>query len=71
MPGFNFASRILGYRVLDKGGILDDYVNAIEEAYSNRMCYTMPSGEDPGDDKQAWPLQSDLEDYNDEIEDYL
>lgn len=58
--GGYFASRILGFQVLERGGILDKYVEAIRKAYSQGIVYTMPSDMDPGDDDDAWPLQSDL-----------
>ena len=58
--GGYFASRILGFQVLEKGQLLDQYVDAIRNAYSQRVVYTMPSGADPGDDPNSWPLQSDL-----------
>lgn len=58
--GGYFASRILGFQVLQKGELLDKYIEAIRNAFSQRITYTMPSGPDPGDDKKAWSLQSDL-----------
>lgn len=68
--GGYFASRILGFQILDKGGILDDYIKAIRKAYSERICYTMPSGSDPGDDEHGWPLQSDLKEFDEDSENY-
>ncbi|OBW63488.1 MAG: hypothetical protein A9183_07135 [Dehalococcoides mccartyi] len=68
--GGYFASRILGFQVLQLGGILDRYVEAIRSAYSQRIAYTMPSGSDPGDDDKAWPLQSDLSELEENIEEY-
>ena len=32
--GGYFASRILGFQVLERGGILDKYIEAIRKAYS-------------------------------------
>jgi hypothetical protein len=58
--GGYFASRILGFQILEKGGILDKYVQAIRQAYAQRSVYVLPSGVDPGDDPVEWPLQSDL-----------
>lgn len=67
--GGYFVSRILGFRVLERGGILDKYVEAIRKAYSEGNIYTMPSGMDPNDDDNAWPLQSDLSELQDDSED--
>jgi hypothetical protein len=58
--GGYFASRILGFKVLQKAGILDQYVEAIRDAYSKGIVYVMPSGPDSGDDPHPWPLRSDL-----------
>lgn len=58
--GGYFASRILGFQVLQKCGLLDRYVEAIRNAFSQRMVYTMPEGPDSGNDKKEWPLQTDL-----------
>lgn len=56
--GGYFASRILGFQVLEKGGILGRYMEAIRLAYSRGIVYAMPSNVDPGDDDNEWPLQS-------------
>ena len=56
--GGYFASRILGFKVLEKCGILDKYVEAIRRAHSDRIVYAMPDGGDPGDDDLEWPLQA-------------
>ncbi len=65
--GGYFASRILGFSVLEKGGILDRYVEAIRQAHSKRIVYAMPDGEDPGNDALEWPLRaSQLNDDPDE-----
>lgn len=67
--GGYFASRILGFQVLEKGKLLDQYVEAIRDAYLRRVCYTMPSGSDHGDDSSSWPLQSDSSELEKESED--
>jgi hypothetical protein len=67
--GGYFASRILGFQVLESGGILDKYVAAIRKAYSQGIVYTMPSGLYNGDDNDAWPLQSDLSILEEDSED--
>lgn len=48
--GGYFASRILGFQVLQKAGILDSYVKAIRSAFEKRIVYTFPEDSDPGDD---------------------
>jgi len=58
--GGYFASRILGFQVLKKAGILDSYVDAIRSAFEKGIVYTFPEDSDPGDDPKPWPLQSDL-----------
>lgn len=58
--GGYFASRILGAQILEKGGILDKYVEAICQAYAQKVVYVMPTDDDPGDDPVKWPLQSNL-----------
>lgn len=58
--GGYFASRILGFQVLEKGRILDKYLEAVRQAYSQRIVYAMPDNTDAGDDEVEWPLQSDL-----------
>jgi hypothetical protein len=67
--GGYFASRILGSQVLERGGILEKYVEAISKAHSEGIVYTFPEDSDLGDDPDAWPLLSDLseseEDSND------
>lgn len=58
--GGYFASRILGSLVLERGGILERYMEAINEAHSKGIVYYFPEESDPGDDPNAWPLQSGL-----------
>jgi hypothetical protein len=67
--GGYFASRILGSQVLGRGGVLEQYVEAIKKAYSERIVYSFPECGDPGDDPEAWPLQSDLSEPEDNCED--
>jgi hypothetical protein len=57
--GGYFASRILGFQVLQRAGLLETYVEAVEESYSKGIVYAMPEGSDPGDDDKVWPLQAD------------
>lgn len=66
--GGYFASRILGYQVLEKGGILEDYMQAIKKAHSEGIVYTFPEGSDPEDDPDAWPLQSNLSELENDSE---
>lgn len=66
--GGYFASRILGAQVLEKGGILERYMEAINKAYSERIVYTFPKDSDPGDDPDAWPLQSNLSELKDNFD---
>ncbi len=64
--GGYFASRILGFQILQKAGLFDIYVEAIRSAFEKRIVYTFPEGSDPGDDPEPWPLQSDLSELEDE-----
>ena len=64
--GGYFASRILGFQVLQKAGLLDIYIEAIRSAFEKRIVYTFPEGPDPGDDPEPWPLQSDLSELEEE-----
>lgn len=64
--GGYFASRILGAQVLERGGILERYMEAINKAYTEGRVYTFPQGRDPGDDPHAWPLKSDLSEAEDD-----
>jgi len=66
--GGYFASRILGSQVLEKGGILEQYMEAINKAHSEGIVYTFPEDSDPGDDPDAWPLQSNLSEVEDNSE---
>jgi len=66
--GGYFASRILGSQVLERGGILEKYMEAINKAYLERRVYTFPQGRDPGDDPQAWPLKSNLSEVEDDLD---
>ena len=67
--GGYFASRILGSQILERGGILEKYMEAINKAYSEGDVYTFPEGIDPGDDPDAWLLQSNLSESEDNYED--
>lgn len=67
--GGYFASRILGSQVLEKGGILEEYMEAISKAHSKGIVYSFPEGSDPGDDSDAWPLQSDLSELEEDSDD--
>lgn len=64
--------RILGSQVLERGGILEQYMEAINEVHSKGIVYYFPEDSDPGDDSDAWPLQSDLSEleYNSEESHY-
>lgn len=66
--GGYFASRILGAQVLERGGILERYMEAINKAYAERRLYTFPQGRDPGDDPHAWPLKSNLSELEDDLD---
>ncbi len=66
--GGYLASRILGFQVLEKGGILDKYVESVRQAYSQKIVYVMPDSTDSGDDDVEWPLQSDLSLPREELE---
>jgi hypothetical protein len=63
--GGYFASRILGFQVLERGGILEQYMDAIKKAHSESIVYAFPEDIDPGDDPDAWPLQSNLSETED------
>ncbi len=67
--GGYFASRILGSQVLERGGILEKYMEAINKAHSEGVVYTFPEDSDQGDDPDAWPLQSNLSELEDNSED--
>lgn len=64
--GGYFASRILGFQILQKAGLLDIYVEAIRSAFEKGIVYTFPEGSDLGDDPEPWPLQSDLSELEEE-----
>ena len=64
--GGYFASRILGFQILQKAGLLDSYMEAIRSAFEKRIVYTFPEDSDPGDDPNPWPLQSDLSELEEE-----
>jgi hypothetical protein len=64
--GGYFASRILGAQILERGGILEPYMEAINEAYAEGRVYTFPQGRDPGDDPDTWPLKSNLSELDDD-----
>lgn len=66
--GGYFASRILGFQVLEKGRILDKYIEAVRQAYSQKIVYVMPDSMDPGDYYVEWPLQSDLSLLREDLE---
>lgn len=66
--GGYFSSRILGSQVLERGGILEDYMEAIKKAHSEGMVYSFPEGSDPGDDPDGWPLRSNLSEMEDNSE---
>jgi hypothetical protein len=55
--GGYFASRILGAKILKRGGILERYMEAINNAYSERILYASPDVSDPADDLDPRPIQ--------------
>ena len=67
--GGYFASRILGSQLLERGGIFKEYMEAINKAHSEGVVYTFPEDSDPSDDPDAWPLQSNLSELEDNSED--
>lgn len=69
--GGYFASRILGSHILERGGILEQYMAAVTDAHSKGIVYYFPVNSDPGDDPDAWPLQSDLSEVDGNSEESL
>ena len=67
--GSYFASRILGFQVLEKGGILEAYIADIQQAFVKGIVYSFPDNSDPGDDPKEWPLQTNLSDLAENTED--
>ena len=58
--GGYFASRILGYQLLKKAGVLEDYIKAINKAHSEGRVYYYPEDTDPGEYPAEWPLRNAL-----------
>jgi hypothetical protein len=66
--GGYFASRILGFQILQKADIFDSYVQAIRSAFEKGQVYAFLESPDPGDDPKPWPLQSDLSELEEDLE---